>query len=113
MRLVAFVCDEMNAQIETPLIVQVDNKQAITFKEGTCMTSKIRGVVDMREQWVRELRQAKGVDIKYVPAEGQKADMLTKGLPNYKFRLALRQLRGDRHRRHMLEVVALAHRGGA
>ena len=108
-RLVAFVCDEMGATITVPLCVKVDNKQAKTFKEGTCMSSKIRGVIDMRDAWVRELRDDKGVDVKYVPAAGQKADVLTKGLPNYKFRLGVKLLRGSAHEKHMREVVNVAH----
>lgn len=116
-RLVSFVCSEMGAKITLPLCVQVDNKQAISFKEGTCLNSKIRGVVDMREGWVRELRELEGVDVRHVPGTRQLADVLTKGLPNYKYRMGLKLIRGDSHRQHMREVVELAHavvrRGGA
>ena len=55
-RLVSFVCEEMGVRITLPLCVQVDNKQAKSFKEGTCLNSKLRGVVDMRDAWVRELK---------------------------------------------------------
>ena len=92
-----------------PLRLQVDNRQAKSFKENTCLTSKIRGVIDMREAWVRELRDEKDIEIVHVPASGQKADILTKGLPNYKFRLGLKLLRGTRHEMHMREIVELAH----
>ena len=63
----------------------------------------------MRDAWVWELRDDKGVDVKYVPAAGQKADVLTKGLPNYKFRLGVKLLRGSAHEKHMREVVNVAH----
>ena len=107
-RLVAFVADEMNVKITSPLCIQVDNKQAKSFKEGTCMNSKLRGTVDMRDAWVKELREAKQIEVVHVPAAKQKADVLTKGLPNYKFRLGLNLTRGTRHRRHMAAVANLA-----
>ena len=65
----------------------------------------------MRDAWIRELREDKQIEVKYVPAREQKADILTKGLDNYKFRLGLRLTRGLSHAKHMHEVVGLAHVG--
>ena len=110
-RLVAFVCDEMNVKLTKPHCVQVDNLQAKSFKEGTCLSSRARGVVDMRDAWVQDLRNENEIRVIYVQAGQQKADCLTKGLPNYKFRLGINLTRGDSHRRHMREVADLAHLG--
>ena len=55
-RSVAWRLEELNVIVQYPLVVKVDNKQSKTFQEGTCMNSRLRGVVDMREAWVKELR---------------------------------------------------------
>ena len=61
----------------------MDNRQAKTFQAGTCINSKIRGVVDMREKWVQELRDLKSVMVKWVPGHLNKADIMTKCFPNW------------------------------
>ena len=45
--------------------------------------SKIRGVVDMREKWVQELRDLKSVMVQWIPAHLNKADIMTKCFPNW------------------------------
>ena len=82
-RSVAWRCEEMGMKFQYPLCVQVDNRQAKTFQAGTCINSKIRGVVDMREKWVQELRDLKSVMVKWVPAHLNKADIMTKCFPNW------------------------------
>ena len=108
-RLVAFVCDEMNVKLTRPLTIKVDSKPAKSFKDGTCMTSKIRGVVDMREDWVQELRQKGDIAVEWVPEHKQKADVLTKGLPSYKFKTGLNLTRGNTHQLDCREVVSLVY----
>ena len=41
--------------------------------------------------------------------EKQRADVLTKGLTGYKFKLGVNLTRGTKHRCRMGEIVALAH----
>ena len=65
------------------LVVKVDNRQSKTFQEGTCLRSKLRGVVDMRAAWVQELRDLATVSVKWIPAHKNKADILTKCFPNW------------------------------
>ena len=43
-RSIAWRCEEMGMKFQSPLCVQVDNRQAKTFQAGTCINSKIRGV---------------------------------------------------------------------
>ena len=73
----------MGMKFQYPLCVQVDNRQAKTFQAGTCINSKIRGVVDMREKWVQELRDLKSVMVTWVPAHLNEADIMTKCFPNW------------------------------
>ena len=85
-RFYKWCCHDMAIGISGELVVQVDNKQAESFHKGTCLNSRLRGVFDLREAWVRELRDDKQLQVKYVAADKQLADVLTKALPAYKFR---------------------------
>ena len=98
----------MMVPVSSPLQVFVDNKQAISFKKGTCMKSKLRGCISLRWAWVRELREAGEVEVKHVPGRLQRADFLTKGLANYKFQEQLNVVRGELHMAHYMVVVALS-----
>ena len=61
----------------------------------------------MRWAWVRELRNRDKVQTKKVPADRNKADMLTKCLPAYKFGAAMKLMQGDQRRRHMAAFMKL------
>ena len=79
-RLFNWVAEEMGMSVSWPFVVQVDNKQAISFQQDTCINSKIRGSIDMRMEWVEELRDLKIVKTIHVSGEDNLADILTKCL---------------------------------
>ena len=58
--------------------MQVDNSQAKSFAEGTCVHSKLRGTFDVRSGWVEELRKEGEVIVKKISTEDNFADLLTK-----------------------------------
>ena len=91
-RFYRWCCDDMALGISGKLVVQVDNQQAESFQKATCLNSRLRGVFDLRDSWVRELREDKKLQVKYVAAEGQLADVLTKALPAYKFRRSIEKI---------------------
>ena len=62
------------AQIE----MRVDNKQAEVFQKGTCVSTKLVGVYDMREDWIQELRDQTVITTTHVSGQHNKADVLTK-----------------------------------
>ena len=97
--------EELGVRSPKPIVVQVDNQQAISFQRNTCLTSKLRGIVDMRWAWVQELRDKKKIKVRKVGSDENKADIFTKCLPAYKFRLKMRALRGDQETRHMAQFV--------
>ena len=47
-------------------------------KQDTCTNSKIRGSIDMRMEWVDELRDLDAVNTIHVSGENNLADILTK-----------------------------------
>jgi hypothetical protein len=77
-RLFTWVAEEMGMNVSWPFVVQVDNKQAISFQQDTCINSKIRGSIDMRMEWVDELRDLDVVNTIHVSGEDNLADILTK-----------------------------------
>ena len=57
-------CEEMGMRVVWPMEIMVDNKQAISFQRGTCIYTKLAGVIDMRQQWVKEMRNKKEVGVR-------------------------------------------------
>ena len=104
-RLIAWKCDEMNMNVSSPLVVQVDNDQARVFAHGHCLQSRLRGVVDMREDWVQELRDQNLVKVVHVKSEDNKADLLTKCLANYKFQKQLKNINGNQYGKAVAKFV--------
>ena len=60
------------------MVVQVDNLQAKSFAEGTCVDSKLRGTFDIRAGWVQELRDSAELRVDHVVSVNNVADLLTK-----------------------------------
>ena len=104
-QLTVWKLEELGVTIPYPIVVQVDNTQAISFQRGTCLVSKLRGMIDLRWAWVSELRNKNLVSVTKVSTEKNKADMFTKCMPAYKFRLCMRELRRDQETRHVAKLV--------
>ena len=79
-RLMAWRAEETGVEVNWPLEINVDNKAGISFQQDTCMNSRIRGVVDMREDWVSELRDRKQIMAVKVDTAENVADIFTKSL---------------------------------
>ena len=79
-RLQMWVAEEMGMQVSYPFIVQVDSAQAMSFSGDTCPKSKLRGTFDMREAWIKEMRNDNVVKLVYVHRDENLADMFTKCL---------------------------------
>ena len=63
-------------QVQWPMRIGVDNKQADSFSRATCLESRLRGIFDLRDAWVRELRDAGLVRTIHVPGIHNPADLL-------------------------------------
>ena len=104
-QLTAWKIEELGASLPYPLVIQVDNSQAISFQRSTCLVSKLRGLVDLRWAWVCELRNTNKVSVIKVNTKYNKADVLTKCMPAYKFRMCMRTLQGDQESRVVANLV--------
>ena len=55
MNLRLWIAEEMRIQIEWPGRIFVDNAAGVSFQHGTNPNSQLKGIFDLREQWVKEL----------------------------------------------------------
>lgn len=67
------------------LSAKVDNNQAISFQRGTCPSTKLKGVYDLRWNWVQEIRRDGEVKCVSVNTKHNCADLLTKCLKREDF----------------------------
>ncbi len=56
-RYARWVANEMGINTTSCVQVEVDNDQAISFQRGTCPSTKLKGVYDLRWEWVQEIRR--------------------------------------------------------
>ena len=75
----------MGIVLPRAVVMQVDNTQALSFQHQTCPNSKLKGIFDLREAWVQELRDQGEVITVKVSTEKNIADLLTKCLVNTDF----------------------------
>ena len=76
----------MGVELPWPIVIKVDNTQVISFCNQTCLDSKLKGMIDNRENWVRELKDDSMVRVEYVNTRFNHADILSKCLAGTKFR---------------------------
>ena len=84
LRWIYWMARDMGVTIHNNMIVQVDNKQVISFKYGTVGKSKLRGMISNRWNWVIELK-SEGINIEKVASKKNMADILTKCLDRGEF----------------------------
>jgi len=76
----SYVADEMGIQFPKPFYLQIDNTAAIAFAKQTAFKTKLKHI-DVRQEWVRTLRDKNIMLPVHVPTEDNLADILTKIMP--------------------------------
>jgi hypothetical protein len=85
-RYLQWVLADMGVELSWPIVVKVDNTQAISFCNQTCLDSKLKGMIDNRDSWVKELKDDNIVTVEYVNTRLNKSDILSKCLSGTQFR---------------------------
>lgn len=80
----AHVLDEMNIPFPEPAPLQIDNKAAVAFSKRTAMKTKLKHI-DVRQEWVKSLRDANIFKPTHVPTKLNLADLFTKILSSIVF----------------------------
>ena len=72
--------ESLQLKVELPMIVECDNKGAVNLANGWSVGGKLKHI-DIRLNFVRELKENGVICVKWVPTEKTTADMHTKNLP--------------------------------
>ena len=82
-----WVCEEMQIEVPSKIILNIDAAAAIGFIDSTSKSSDIK-TIDMRCEWVKMLRSRDRFATCKVPGEINEADFFTKILPGPAFKQA-------------------------
>jgi hypothetical protein len=77
-RLRWWVSEDMLCEVPWPAPIKVDNAAGISFQHSTCPSTKLKGIYNLREAWVGELKNTKQIKAIKVDTKLNLADLLTK-----------------------------------
>jgi hypothetical protein len=79
------ILESLGLQVETPMVLQMDNKGAVdlinSFSAGGCTQH-----IDVRQCFLREMKEAKIIVVTWIPDTENEADMFTKNLDGPAFK---------------------------
>ena len=78
-----FGAEELGIQVTKPIPIAVDAAAAISFAQGTAKRSRMK-YIDMRQQWVKQLRNKEEITYTKVLGTDNDADYFTKVHPRPK-----------------------------
>jgi hypothetical protein len=91
-RLLIWRAEDMGCKFNYPILMLEDNAAAVSFQRSTTPYSKLKGVYNFRDQWVRELKDLKVIMAEKVPTDKNAADLLTKCHQWHTMRKLLREI---------------------
>ena len=77
-RLLLWRAEELGVKVKYPFTMLEDNAATVSFQKSTTPYSKLRGVYNLRDNWVRELKDSKIVQAEKVHTDLNVADLFTK-----------------------------------
>ena len=77
-RLRLWVHEELGGTVAYPFHILVDNAAGISFQGSTCQASKLRGIFDVRDKWVKDLKDVEVLQAVKVDTAFNLADIFTK-----------------------------------
>ena len=90
----------MGMTIKGPIVMEIDNTQAISFQRASCIDSKLKGFISLKEAWVKELR-----DLNILQTKQNPADLLTKCHPAKDFKRLVKLVQGEQKTRRVYNFV--------
>lgn len=73
----SYTADEMGIPFPKPLLMQIDNKAALAFSDNSAFKTKLKHI-DVRQKWVKTLRNKDIIQTEHVPSTENLADLFTK-----------------------------------
>ena len=83
---IAWVLEEMGVVVQWPLPIFTDSDGALSFQWNSCPTSKLRGCIDRRSDFVLELQDMTKITTVLVPSKANMANIHTKCLTTKEFK---------------------------
>ena len=77
-RLCKWRAEEMGCEVPSPIEINVDNSAGVVFQTHMNPHSKLKGMIDLRWTWVKELQDSKEIRAIKVDTKLNVADLLTK-----------------------------------
>ena len=74
------IAEEMKLDVKWPMQLYVDNAAGESFQHSTCESSKLKGIFNLHDKVVKELKDENKVWAVHVDTTENLADMMTKGL---------------------------------
>ena len=95
-RLLLWRAEELGVNVKYPFALQEDNAAAVSFQKSTTPYSKLRGVYNLRDNWVQELKDMKVVRAEKVHTDLNVADLFTKCMEWHKMAKLLKLIGLDK-----------------
>ena len=90
-KLLLWVSEEMGLAVSWPFTIKTDSSQARSFQHSTCPSTKLRGMIDLRNSSVCEMRDKGVVNSVHIPRQVNIADILTHCLSREPFNTHLKR----------------------
>ena len=90
------MAEDLGSKVEWPAVILVDNSAAIRFQQSTNNSSKLKGMINLRDEHIKEMKKKKFIDTRKVNGLYNLADAKTKCLTaNFKDRKKLDLVHAD------------------
>ena len=70
--------EELGAKFKYPIKIYEDNSAAVAFQQSTSPVSKLKGIYNIRHNWIYELKDKKQLEAVKVHTDRNAADLFTK-----------------------------------
>ena len=87
--------EDLGVRVTWPCKIKEDNAATVSFQKATVVDTKMKGVYNLRWNWVKELRDAEKVEAVKVSTDANVADLLTKCQEAYQMRRLLKVIGYD------------------
>ena len=75
-----FITRDIKVKVDWPIVIMVDNQAGVSFQSKPNSRTKLGGVFDLKDEWVKELQDQTKVKAVKISTHDNLSDMMTKGL---------------------------------
>ena len=90
----SYIASELNIEFPAPMTIQTDSTVAIAFSSNTMLKTKMKHI-DVRQNWIRIIRDLSVAQPMHCRSEANIADYLTKIFPGTKWHQFLKLIFSD------------------